>query len=64
MVPAEDTGGYEVIECEGVDHLIPEMDGVHQPLSTCVCDPLQAANVRGPRGNVPTYLHRAIPAPL
>lgn len=63
-MPAEDAGGYEVIQTEGTEHLIPEMDGVHTPLSTCVCEPLRAQNVRGPSGNLPTYLHRSIPSPL
>lgn len=65
MPPAEDNGGYEVIQNEGTEHLIPEMDGIHQPLSTCVCDPIRAKNVRGPSGrDFPTFLHRSIPAPL
>jgi hypothetical protein len=63
-VPAEDTGGYDVYFAEGAEHLIPEMDGVHTHLSTCVCDPIMAKNVRGPSGNVPTWLHRSIPSPL
>lgn len=64
VTPPVDTGGYDVVQLEGVDHLIPEMDGVHEALSTCACDPIQAQNVRGPNGNVPTWLHRSIPSPL
>lgn len=63
-MPAEDNGGYEVIQNEGVEHLIPEMDGVHEARTTCVCDPIMAQNVRGPHGNLPTWLHRSIPSPL
>ncbi len=63
-MPAEDVGGYEVIQNGGVEHLIPEMDGIHQPSDTCACEPLTAQNVRGPSGNLPTFVHRSIPAPL
>lgn len=62
-MPAEDTGGYEVIQNEGVEHLIPENDGIHEALSTCPCEPMQARNVQGP-SRLPTYLHRSLPAPL
>ncbi len=63
-MPAEDTGGYEVIQNQGTEHLIPEMDGVHEALSTCACGPMQAQNVRGPSGDLPTWLHRSMPSPL
>ena len=63
-MPAEDVGGYEVVQYAGAEHLIPTMDGVHQPSAMCDCDPLQAKNVRGPSGDLPTWLHRSIPAPL
>lgn len=53
-----------MIQNGGVEHLIPEMDGIHQPSDTCACEPLRAQNVRGPSGNPPTWLHRSIPAPL
>lgn len=63
-MPAEETEGYDVILADGTEHLIPNMDGVHTYYPSCPCGPMQAQNVRGPRGNLPTYLHRSIPAPL
>lgn len=62
-MPADDVGGYEVIQNGGVEHLIPEMDGIHQPSALCACEPIAAQNITGP-SRLPTLLHRSIPAPL